>query len=217
MNKAVHQFWHLRLRDLKETLKKNQFDVYEASDAKQAHDLVLHSIIPAISPISISWGGSMTFIQSGLYSELKKEERFTIIDTYDKKIPPEQLAERKRQALLVDLFISGCNAVTEAGHLVNLDMIGNRVAALTFGPRNVLLLVGRNKMVPNLKTAMQRIKDYTAPANVLRLGKKTPCLKTAQCGDCSSPDRICNSWTITEKSFPRGRVKVVLINQDLGL
>jgi L-lactate utilization protein LutB len=217
MDKAVHQYWHLRLRNLKETLEQNHFEVYEASDAQQAHDLVLQSIIPAISPTSISWGGSMTFIQSGLYSKLKKQEHYTIIDTYDKKIPPEQLAERKRQALLVDLFITGSNAVTEAGHLVNLDMIGNRVGALTFGPHNVLLLVGRNKMVPDLKAAMQRIKEYAAPANVLRLGKKTPCLKTARCDDCNSPDRICNNWTITEKSFPRGRIKVVLINQDLGL
>lgn len=217
MDKPVHQYWHLRLQNLKETLGKNHFEVYEAADAQQAYDLVLNTIIPAISPTSISWGGSMTFVQSGLYSALKKQERRTIIDTYDKKIPPEELAERRRQALLVDLFITGCNAITEKGHLVNLDMIGNRVAAITFGPRHLLLLVGRNKIVPNLEAAMQRVKDYAAPANVLRLAKKTPCSKTARCDDCNSPDRICNSWTITEKSFPRGRIKIVLINQDLGL
>lgn len=217
MDKAVHQYWHLRLQNLKETLEKNHFEVYEAADVQQAYDLVLYSIIPAISPTSISWGGSMTFVQSGLYSILKKQENFTTIDTYDKKIPPKQLSDRRRQALLVDLFITGSNAITEAGHLVNLDMIGNRVAALTFGPRDVLLLIGRNKIVPNLKAAMQRIKDYAAPANVLRLDKKTPCSKTARCDECNSPDRICNSWAITEKSFPRGRIKVVLINQDLGL
>ncbi|MGD9006735.1 MAG: lactate utilization protein [Desulfobacteraceae bacterium] len=217
MDKAVNQYWHLRLQSLKETLEENHFDVYQAADAQQAYDLIQSTIIPAISPTSISWGGSMTFVQSGLYSTLKKQENLTIIDTYDKKIPPEELSDRRRQALLVDLFITGSNAITETGHLVNLDMIGNRVAAITFGPRHVLLLVGRNKIVPNLKAAMQRVKEYAAPANVLRLDKKTPCSKTARCDDCSSPDRICNSWTITEKSFPRGRIKVVLINQDLGL
>lgn len=217
MDKPVHQYWHLRLQNLKTTLGKNHFEVYEAADIQQAYDLVLNSIIPAICPASISWGGSMTFVQSGLYSTLKKQENVTIIDTYDKKIPPEKLSDRRRRALLVDLFITGSNAITETGHLINLDMIGNRVAALTFGPRNVLLLVGRNKIVPDLKAAMQRVKDYAAPANVLRLDKKTPCSKTARCDDCNSPDRICNSWTITEKSFPRGRIKVVLINQDLGL
>lgn len=217
MDKPVRQYWHLRLQRLKETLEKNHFEVYEAADAQQAYDLVLNSIIPAISPTSISWGGSMTFVQSGLYGALKKQEHPTTIDTYDKSIPPEALSDRRRQALLADLFITGCNAITETGHLVNLDMIGNRVAAITFGPRHVLLLVGRNKIVPNLKAAMQRVKEYAAPANVLRLDKKTPCSKTARCDDCSSPDRICNSWAITEKSFPRGRIKVVLINQDLGL
>ena len=217
MDKPIHHYWHLRLQNLKETLRKNHFEVYEAADAQQASGLVLNSIIPAISPTSISWGGSMTFVHSGLYSALKKQASLTTIDTYDKNIPPEQLSDRRRRALLVDLFITGCNAITETGHLVNLDMIGNRVAAITFGPRHVLLLVGRNKIVPNLKAAMQRIKDYAAPANVLRLDKKTPCSKTARCDDCNSPDRICNSWTITEKSFPRGRIKVILINQDLGL
>ncbi len=217
MDKVVHQYWHLRLQKLKKTLEKNHFETYEAADVQQVGDLVLNTIIPSVSPTSISWGGSMTFVQSGLYSKLKKQDELEIIDTFDKKINPAELSDRRRQALLVDLFITGSNAITEAGHLVNLDMIGNRVAALTFGPRNVLLLVGRNKIVPDLKAAMQRVKDYAAPANVLRLGKKTPCAKTGQCSNCSSPDRICNSWTITEKSFPQGRIKVVLINEDLGL
>jgi L-lactate utilization protein LutB len=217
MNKAVQQYWHLRLKNLKETLEQNNFDVYEASDVKQAHKLVLESIIPSISANSISWGGSMTFTQTGLYETLKQQSDLSTIDTYDKQIPPDELMERRRQALLTDLFITGTNAVTEKGHLVNLDMIGNRVAALTFGPRNVLLLVGRNKIVADLDAAMARIKRYAAPANVIRLGKQTPCSKTGDCHDCSAPDRICNSWTITEKAYPRGRTKIVLINQDLGL
>ncbi len=217
MDKVVHRYWHLRLQKLKKTLEKNHFETYEVDNVQQAGDLALNTIIPSVSPASISWGGSMTFVQSGLYHKLKKQDGMEIIDTYDKKIDPDVLTDRRRQSLLADLFIAGSNAITEAGHLVNLDMLGNRVAALTFGPRNVLLLVGRNKIVPDLTAAMQRIKDVAAPANVLRLDKKTPCAKTGYCANCSSPDRICNSWTITEKSFPQGRIKVVLINEDLGL
>ena len=126
------------------------------------------------------------------------------------------MIERRRQALLVDLFITSTNAVTESGQLVNLDMIGNRIGGITFGPINVIILVGRNKIVADLKEAIFRVKNYVAPANAMRLDKKTPCVKTAYCEECKSPDRICNTWTITEKSFPKGRVKVVLINQDLG-
>jgi len=117
----------------------------------------------------------------------------------------------------VDLFITGTNAVTETGKLVNLDMYGNRVAAITFGPRNVVICVGRNKIVADIEDAMFRIEDYAAPANAMRLDKKTPCVEDSRCSDCSSPDRICNTWTITEKSFPKGRVKIILINEDLGL
>jgi len=117
----------------------------------------------------------------------------------------------------VDLFVTGTNAVTETGMLVNLDMIGNRVAALTFGPKSVIVLAGRNKIVPDLEEAMMRVKNFAAPANVMRLGMKTPCAKTSYCEECKSKDRICNSWAITEKSFPKGRIKIVLINEDLGL
>jgi hypothetical protein len=95
-------------------------------------------------------------------------------------------------------------------------MIGNRVAALTFGPKWVLVFIGRNKIVPNREIAFKRIKNYAAPVNVMRLDKKNPCAKTGTCENCSSPDRICNSWTITEKCFPKQRVKVVLINADMG-
>jgi hypothetical protein len=127
------------------------------------------------------------------------------------------MLERRRRSLLVDLFITGTNAVTETGKLVNLDMTGNRVAGITFGPRNVIILAGRNKVVPDIEDAMQRIKNYAAPANAMRLDKKTPCVKTSICEECRSLDRICNTWTITEKSFPKGRIKIVLINEDLGL
>jgi len=81
----------------------------------------------------------------------------------------------------------------------------------------VVVVVGRNKIVPDLEEAMLRIKNYAAPANTVRLDKKTPCVKTSYCEECKSPDRICNTWTITEKSFPKGRVKVILINEDWGL
>jgi MinD superfamily P-loop ATPase len=96
-------------------------------------------------------------------------------------------------------------------------MIGNRACSINFGPKHVVILVGRNKIVSELDDAMFRVKNYAAPANAIRLEKKTPCVKTSYCEDCKSPDRICNVWTITEKSFPKGRIRVVLINQDLGL
>ena len=97
-------------------------------------------------------------------------------------------------------------------------MVGNRVGGITFGPNYVVLLIGRNKLVKDVASAMERIRSHAAPLNAIRHeGWKTPCVKTSFCMDCSSPDRICNTWVINEKSYPKGRIKVILINEDCGL
>ncbi len=217
MESPVGRFWRIRLEDVKRSLEANNFAAFVVQNAVEAKDLVLKEIIPAVAPESISWGGSMTFVATGLYDELAGNKKIAVIDTFDKTISREDGWERRRRALLVDLFITGTNAVTESGMLVNLDMLGNRVAAIAFGPKSVIILVGRNKIVADLEDAMMRIKNYVAPANVLRLGMKTPCAKTSYCEECKSSGRLCNAWSVLEKSFPKGRVKVVLINEDLGL
>lgn len=217
MDHPIEHYWQLRLAGVKEALEKNHFEVFLANTALDAGHLVLERILPKTGARRISWGGSMTFIATGLYDALKGTPNLEILDTFNKSLPPQEALELRRQALLADLFITGTNAVTETGELVNLDMTGNRVAGITFGPRHVVILVGRNKIVPDLKAAMARIKAYAAPANAIRLDKKTPCAKTAVCEECTSMERICNTWTITQKSFPKGRIKVVLINESLGL
>lgn len=216
MDNPIDQYWKIRLQRVKKALEANNFDVYIAANKDLAKKMACDTIIPAMAPKTVSWGGSLTFVDTRLYEALKNDPRYTVLDTYDKSLSPEQSIQRRRESLLVDLFITGTNAVTEDGCLVNLDMIGNRVAALTFGPKQVLLFIGRNKIVADRDAAVARIKNYAAPVNVIRLGKKSPCGKTGRCENCSSPDRICNTWTITEKSFPKHRVKIVLINADMG-
>ena len=216
MDKPIDNFWKTRLIDLKKALDSNNFEAFVVENADEAKKIVLEKIIPDTAPRSVSWGGSLTFTATGLYDVLKNRSDLKVLDTFEKNLSPEESMERRRQSLLVDLFIAGSNAVTEVGQLVNLDMIGNRIGGITFGPKNVIVLVGRNKIVTDLDEAMFRIKNYAAPVNTMRLEKKTPCAKTSYCEECKSPDRICNTWTITEKSFPKGRVKVILINDDLG-
>jgi L-lactate utilization protein LutB len=217
MDKPVENFWKIRQGQVKEALEANNFEVHLAESAEDAKRIVLDEILPKVAPQSIGWGGSMTFHATGLYKALKDDSNYEVIDPFDQSVSREEQIERRRRALLVDLFISGTNAVTETGKLVNLDGFGNRVAAITFGPRHVVVLVGRNKVTADVGEAMFRVKDYAAPTNAMRLGRKTPCVKSASCEDCDSPDRICNTWTITEKSNPKHRVKVVLINEELGL
>jgi len=216
MEKPIENYWDLRLKRVRDALEENNFEVFPAKNAAEAGELVEKEIITRLKPKSISWGGSMTFTATGLYDSLRNNSEFEILDTYAKRAAREEVIELRRKALLVDLFFTGTNAVTETGMLVNLDMIGNRVGALTFGPKNVIVLTGRNKIVADLDEAMSRIKDYVAPTNAMRLDMKTPCVSTGCCEDCRSPSRICNTWTITEKSYPKGRVKIVLINEDLG-
>jgi len=217
MDKPLENYWTIRMAELRKALEGNNFEVHLAADPAAAHAIVMDEILPKTGARSVGFGGSLTAVGTGLFKTLKSRTDIALIDTLDKQIPPEEQIERRRKSLLVDLFITGSNAVTEDGQLVNLDMLGNRVAALTFGPKHVVVIVGRNKIVPSLDDAMFRVKNIAAPANAMRLDKKTPCVKTSYCEECKSPDRICNSWAITEKSFPKGRVKVVLINQELGL
>lgn len=216
MDNPMENYWNIRLDQLKTALEKNHFNVFVAKNVGEAKAFVLEGLLPKTGAKSVSWGGSVTFVQTGLYDALKDRKDLDILDTYDKNFTPAEGLERRRRSLLTDLFITGTSAITEDGCLVNLDMIGNRVSAITFGPRHVVILAGRNKITSDLEDAMNRIKNYAAPVNTMRLDKKTPCVKTSVCADCNSPDRICNTWVITEKSFPKGRVTVVLINEDLG-
>ena len=216
MDKPIENYWKRRLASLKKALEENNFEVFLSDNAADAKQIVQTKILPKTGAKSVSWGGSLTFTSTGLYDSIKNHPGLEILDVFEKGLSGKKKSELRRQALLVDLFITGTNAVTETGKLVNLDMYGNRIAAITFGPKNVVILVGRNKIVPDVDDAMFRIKNYAAPINSMRLNKKTPCVKTSYCEDCKSPDRICNTWTITEKSFPKGRIKVVLINEDMG-
>ena len=218
MRDHLEQFWALRLEKCRETLSANNFGAYLADNPKDAKRIVMEEILPGIAPQTVSWGDSMTLHATGILEEIRRRPDIDVLETFADNVPRAELIERRRQALLTDLFFTGSNAVTDTGQLVNLDMIGNRTGAITFGPRNVVIMAGRNKIVTDVAAAMGRIKSYAAPANAIRhAGWKTPCRKTACCMDCKSPDRICNTWTITEKSYPKGRIRVILINEALGL
>lgn len=216
MENPIEHYWKIRLDELRVQLEKNNFEVFLTENGAEAGKLVMEKILPESGAKTVSYGGSMTMKAAGLHDALPSCKDIELLRPDEPNLSLEEKLERRRQGLLVDFYISGTNAVTEAGHLVNLDMIGNRVGAITFGPKNVVILIGRNKIVPDLDSAMYRIKEYASPVNAMRLDCKTPCVKTSHCEDCKSPGRICNSWTITEKSFPKGRIKVVIINEDLG-
>ncbi len=216
-SEILSRFWKEKLERLKSVLEKNNFEVIVCDSLSQAKEVFFQKILPDLSPESISFGGSLTVVESGIYAALKQEGKYNIIDTYDWTLPRDEFIQRRRQALLCDLYLTGTNAITMDGTLVNLDGFGNRVAAMAFGPKNVCLFIGRNKVVADVEEARKRIKTFAAPVNTMRLDRKNPCSKALTCMNCNSPERICNVWLITEKCFPPGRIKVILINDDCGI
>lgn len=218
MENPIDYYWDKHIEKCREALEKNNFDVFTADKLNDVKTLIIDEILPKIDFKIVSWGDSMSMLSSGIMEEVQRFPDVEVIKTFEEGVASEELLERRRQALLSDLFLTGSNAITECGKLVNLDMVGNRVGGITFGPKHVIIVVGRNKIVSDMETAMTRIKNYAAPLNAIRHpGWKTTCVKTGYCSDCKSPQRICNTWTITEKSYPKGRIKVVLVNEDLGL
>jgi L-lactate utilization protein LutB len=216
MQGPVDTYWSKRLEAVAKALEENNFQVFSVQSAEEAGELVIRELLPAAAPKTVSWGGSMSVEATGLKKALREIPGLAAIDPYEPGLKPEEAYEKRRQGLLADLYLAGTNALTEDGQLVNLDATGNRVGAINFGPRNVVLVIGRNKLVPDLAAAFTRIKEYAAPVNAIRLDRQTPCCATSVCADCKSAGRICNVWSITEKSFPKHRIKVILVNQDLG-
>lgn len=206
-----------QLQQTAEALTRNGFDVYLATNPAQAKLIFFDQILPSIKHGLVSWGDSLTMHAAGVLDDLLDDPAIKVIKTFDPDATPTEIIERRRQALLTDLFLTGSNAVTTDGKLVNLDMIGNRTAAIQFGPKKVVIFAGANKIVSDLPAAIERIKNISAPRNAKRHNMPTPCTKSGRCHDCSSTKRICNTWTIIDKCFPPGRIKVVLIDGEWGL
>lgn len=198
-------------------LEINNFEVFRAKNIQSAKHVFENDILKHLKLSSVSYGDSITMHKTGILDVLRNIDSIEFIDTFDKGDSWKAQINKRKKALTSDLFLTGTNAITEKGQLVNLDMIGNRVAPLAFGPRNVVLFIGKNKIVKDLDEALKRIRTISAPLNAKRHDDlKTPCQKAGVCSDCKSPQRICNTWTITEKSYPKNRIKIILIDEEHG-
>ena len=162
----------------------------------------------------ISWGGSESIKECGLLDALKKGN-YTLIDRLTAK-SPEESRELYAKAALSDYYLMSTNAITMAGELINIDGNGNRVACVIHGPKHIIIVAGMNKVVSDVEAGYARVRDIATPANTKRLNKNTPCFHTGRCGDCLSPECICNQVVITRRSGHPGRIKVFLVAEDLG-
>ena len=192
-------------------LEKRHYEAYYVPTGNDAAAKVLQIIKKGSS---VSWGGSMTIRDIGLTASLKNGD-YKVYDRDDVTTLEDKLSIY-RKAFECDYYISSVNAMTEDGVIVNVDGNGNRVAAITWGPEKVILVVGINKVCPDVETALKRARSYAAPVNMARFNYETPCQKDGLCHDCLSPDSICNYISIQRMSHPAKRHIVIVVGEELG-
>lgn len=207
----------LSLEDCARQLVRGEFETEIVADVANA-GLRLREEIRRMRPQTVSYGDSVTVRATGIIEELRQTPGLTFYDGFDPALTREENLEQRRQGLLADLFFTGINAISMNGHLHWLDMVGNRIAPICFGPKRIVLLAGKNKLALDDESAWQRIREIAAPRNAARHeGFRTPCVITGRCADCRSPQRICNARLTLDRCYPQGRILVILIEEEAGL
>ena len=196
-----------------QNLEKRRMAGSYAATATQAKEEII-AMIP--QGATVFRCGSMSAFNMGLWEAVAALPGINLIDPYRSDLSPEEGLDLRRQGLSADVMIAGTNAITLDGRLVNLDGMGNRVAAMAFGPKKVILVVGMNKVAADLESAVARVKHYAAPVNNIRYGFKNPCVQTGLCSDCRTPQRICNIWSTIEGQMIKDRIHVKLVGEFLG-
>ncbi len=212
MNEQIGALYRQKIERTVKALQKNRIDAHYVQDKEELLELIAR-LVP--QGARVASGGSATLIETGVYDLLKGSG----YDFYDRGRVDEATGEAVdvfREAFLCDWYFASANAITEAGELYNVDAGGNRAAALLYGPANVVIIAGGNKIVRDLDAAAHRVKNTAAPANCIRLGRDTPCVKTGTCMDCRVDGRICCDTVVQGFQQKPGRIKVFLLPEELG-
>ena len=205
-------YYKIQAETIIKNLEKRQMSGYYCAEKEEAVKTAMSLTKPGTT---VSFGGSMTLIESGAMDALKNRNDIHLIDRSLAK-SPEEIKQAYRDSFCADTYFMSSNAITADGQLVNIDGNGNRVAALIYGPDQVVILAGMNKIVSTVEGGVRRVRNFATPPNCIRLSKQTPCAATGVCGDCFSNDCICNQIVITRRSGTPGRIKVILIGEELG-
>jgi len=220
MTKESNQFvsemksWHGRTIGQKtvEALCSNHFDSVFFDTAIEAIDMVMHFIQPGNT---VAFGGSQTIRQLGLPDRIQKSGAI-LFDHNAEGLNLGEKIEVMRKQQVCDVFICSSNAISMDGELFNVDGNGNRISAMIFGPRKVIVLAGTNKICPDEASAWQRIKTVAAPINMKRFNRPNPCTSQGICMDCNLPTRGCNAYLALRRKPPMSDISVFIINEDLG-
>ena len=212
MEKATRDFFDKRGPVLVKNLQKRHFEAYYCATKEEALEQVL-ALMPAGS--TVGWGGAMSAQQIGLMDALNNGNYNTI--DRDRCVTAEEKAQAAKDCLFADVFLTGANGLSMDGQMVNIDGMGNRVAAIIYGPKTVLVIAGMNKVMDTLEAAINRARTVAAPMNKQRFDSVTPCGVTGTCADCKAEACICNHIVVTRHCRPVGRIKFILVGEALGL
>lgn len=201
-----------RMERTAKALEKNRMEAYLVGSKEEVLPLI-RSLLHPQDVVAV--GGSATLDECGVL-ELLRCGDYQFLDRYAPGLSADEIGEIYRKSFFADAYLCSSNAVTENGELYNVDGNANRVAAMTFGPKQVILVVGVNKIVPDLAAAERRVQEIAAPANCKRLSCKTPCAATGKCADCAGDGRICCTAVIHRQQRVPGRIKVILVGEELG-
>ena len=211
MEAVTKTYYEKRAQILIKNLKDRHFDAWYCDDQAAALEKALE-LIP--KDASIGWGGALSAVQIGLIDAVKTGG-YNVYDR-DTCSTPEERVKMMKKCLTADVFLTGANAISMDGQMVNIDGTGNRVAAIVYGPDTVIVIAGMNKVADTLEDAMKRARTIAAPMNQQRFPHQTPCKITGACGDCKSPDCICNQILVTRNCRPAGRIKFIIVGEELG-
>lgn len=212
MDKNVLWYLEKKVERTIDALKKNNMEGYFVKDEAALKEK-LNELLKGGSTVSV--GGSMTLFEAGVIDYLRNGN-YNFLDRYDEDLTPADLKKLYRDTFYADTYICSTNALTESGELYNVDGNGNRVAAMLFGPDQVIVIAGANKIVRDLEEAEVRMKRLAAPVNAKRLNKNTPCAKVGYCTDCHTDERICSDYVVLKRQKTKGRIKVIIVGKELG-
>lgn len=207
----MQRFYQQQSNTIIQNLKRRNMDAYYCDTSAEAVTLALDLVKEGST---ISFGGSMTLNETGMMAALKDGD-YKLLDRSTAKTP-EEVRAIYLKSFDADTYFMSSNALSLDGQLVNIDGRGNRVSALIYGPRQVIVMLGMNKVESTVEDAINRVQNFAAPPNAMRLERNTPCRKTGFCHDCQTDDCICSNTVITRRSNEEGRIKVILIGEVLG-
>lgn len=211
MTEATKLYYRKRGQILIKNLQSRHFEAYYCENREEALEKALE-LIPEGS--SVGWGGALSAEQIGLMDALHAGN-YRPIDRAIAKTPEER-EQMMKDCLFSDVFLTGANGISLDGQMVNIDGAGNRVAAMIYGPKSVIVVAGMNKVEDTLENAVRRARTVAAPMNNQRFGNDNPCSTTGACGNCKNEKCICNQIVITRHCRPVGRIKFILVGEELG-